>query len=92
MNDLLTDPKAWVVGLLALLGGIVAWFFQRELARIDKAIAESVKRAELEQFRQDQRKEHEENKATLREIKDGVTDTHRRIDDLYRDLIPGRDS
>ncbi len=87
MNDLFTDPKAWVLGLLTILGAAVAWFFQRELSRIDKAIAESVTRNELEQFRIDQRQEHEENKNTLREIKDGITGTHQRIDTLYRDLL-----
>lgn len=86
MNDLLTDPKAWFLGLLAILGGIVAWFFQRELARIDKAIADSVKRDEFNQLREDMDGRHQENKETLGEIKEGITGTHRRMDDLYQKL------
>lgn len=90
MNDLLTDPKAWFIGLLAILGGIVAWFFQRELARIDKAIADSVKRDEFNSLRADMDRRHSENVAKLDNIDEGITGTHQRIDALYRDLI-GKD-
>lgn len=90
MNDLLTDPKAWVLGLLTLLGGIVAWFFQRELARIDRAIAESVRRDEFIQLRGDMDRRHAENVAKLDSIDSGITGTHQRIDALYRDLL-GKD-
>lgn len=86
MNDLLTDPKAWFLGLFAILGAIVAWFFQRELARIDKAIADSVKRDEFNQLRRDMDGRHQENKGTLGEIKEGIAGTHSRIDALYQKL------
>lgn len=68
MNDLLTDPKAWVIGLLAILGGIVAWFFQRELTRIDKAISEMVPRDEFTQLRNDMDRRHTENVKKLDNI------------------------
>ena len=87
MNDLLTDPKAWVIGLLATLGGIVAWFFQRELSRIDRAIAESVKRDEFNALRADMGRRHNENVTKLDNINSGITGTHQRIDALYRDLL-----
>lgn len=87
MNDLLTDPKAWVIGLLATLGGIVAWFFQRELSRIDRAIAESVKRDEFNALRADMDRRHNENVTKLDNIDSGITGTHQRIDALYRDLL-----
>lgn len=87
MNDLLTDPKSWVIGLITLLGAIVAWFFQRELARIDRAIAESVKRDEFNQLRRDMDARHTENVDKLDRIDLGITGTHQRIDALYRDLM-----
>jgi uncharacterized membrane-anchored protein YjiN (DUF445 family) len=97
MNDLLTDPKSWVIGILGILGTIVTWLFKRELSRIDKAMEESVRRDELTQLRADidrrhqesahrQDKRHEENTDRLDRIETGVTGTHQRIDQLYRDL------
>lgn len=86
MNDLLTDPKAWVIGLLTVLGGIVTWFFQRELSRIDRALAESVRREEFNQLRGDMDRRHAENVEKLDSIDSGITGTHRRIDALYERL------
>lgn len=79
MNDLLTDPKAWVIGLLALLGGVVAWFFQRELARIDKALAESVRRDEFNLLRSDMDRRHNENLTKLDDIGEVLTEIRTKV-------------
>lgn len=87
MNDLLIDQKAWVIGLLTILGAYMVWSFKREMARIDEALKDSVRRAEFEQLRGDLRREHLENSGRLERIENGVTGTHKRIDDLYSDIL-----
>lgn len=88
MNEFFTDPKNITMAVLAIFGGIVSWFFKREVRRIDEALAESVRRPELEQLRKDMDSRHGENIDRLDRIETTTTGTHKRIDDLYRDL-PG---
>lgn len=88
MNEFFTDPKSALLALLGLLGGIVTWLFKREVRRIDKALAESVRRHEFEQLRRDMDTRHGENTDRLKSIEAVTTGTHKRIDELYRDL-PG---
>lgn len=89
MDDLVNDPKVHSV-LVAVLVAAGGWFVRREVKRIDEALAEAVKRNELDQLRQESDARHRENKSTMGEIKQTVSETHRRIDQLYRDLFPGR--
>lgn len=62
---------------------------KREVHRIDQGLANAVKRNELEDLRADMDDRHQENRDSMAEIKQGVTDTHRRIDDLYNYLASG---
>lgn len=89
-----------LTGAVALLTGVIAvviFFIKREFKRIDDAIAASVRRDELSQLRADmekrhteiidrQDKRHAENTNRLERIETTATSTHRRIDELYRDL------
>lgn len=87
MNEFFTDPKT-AVAMLAFMVAVVSWFFRREVKRIDQALADSVRRPELEQLRKDQDGRHGENIDRLVRIEVATTGTHKRIDELYRDL-PG---
>jgi len=41
----------------------------------------------IDELRDDIERRHEENRETFDKIESGITGTHRRLDDLYRDLI-----
>lgn len=86
MNDLLNDPKLHSVGMVILMG-IAGFFGRRELKRLDESIKDSVKRQEFDQLRKDMDTRHQENIGRLDQIGETAIQTHRRIDDLYRDLI-----
>jgi len=92
MSDFFSDPKSALIALLGILGGIVTWLFKREVRRIDKALAESVRREEFNQWRGDMDRRHEENIDRLDRIEAATTGTHKRIDELYRDLVKNRQS
>lgn len=78
MNDLLTDPRVWL-GLITILGGVVAWFFQREIGRIDKAIDEMVRRDEFNLLREDMGRRHTENSVKLDDIVDAVSEIRTKV-------------
>lgn len=84
MNDLLTDPKSLALTFLGALMALLTWIGKGALRRIEELEKNAVTRPYVDQ-------KHEENRATLSEIKAAVTATHRRIDDLYRDFT-GKDS
>lgn len=87
MNELLSDTRFWLV---TLGGGIVAfvkYLWNRQEKRIDAMEDDMVRRAEFDQFRADQKEEHQENIGRLDDIQTGITGTNRRLDDLYRDLM-----
>lgn len=87
MDDLLQDPKAHSIFWGAVLA-VLGFFGRREVNRIDRAIADSVRKQELSQLRLDMDQRHRENVERLDRIEAATTGTHSRIDDLYRDL-PG---
>lgn len=87
MNDFFSDPKSAALGLLGTLVGVITWLGKREIRRIDKALDESVRRHEFEQLRKDMDSRHGENIARLDRIDTATTGTHKRIDDLYCDLM-----
>lgn len=88
MNDLLTNPTlhSIIVGAIVSLG---VWFVKREITRIDKQLANTVRRDELQQIRRDMDRRHEENLERLDRIDTATTGTHKRIDQLYDKLITG---
>lgn len=87
MNDFFNDPKSALLALLGACMGVISWFGKREIRRIDKALAESVRRHEFEQLRKDMDSRHGENIDRLDRIETATTGTHKRIDELYRDLV-----
>jgi hypothetical protein len=87
MNELLNDTRFWLVTLGAAVVGFVRYLWNKQERRLEKLEADSVRRAEFDQFRADLREEHEENSGRLDRIETGITGTHKRLDDLYRDLI-----
>lgn len=91
MNELLSDTRFWLVTLGAAIVGLVKYLFTQHKAetkeRIDKIERESVRRSEFDQWRADSQQKHQENLAKLDDIATATTGTHKRIDDLYRDLI-----
>lgn len=91
MNDLLNDPKSIIGYLFGACMGLVMLIWRRHETdtkeRLDKLEATAVRKGELEQLRDDMERRHDQNTAKLDSIDAGITGTHRRIDDLYRDLI-----
>ena len=90
MNEWINDPKLHSI-FVATLVSLGVFLVKREVKRIDEGLANAVKRSELEQLRADMRREHQENIGRLDRIETaidtGITGTHRRIDDLYKELI-----
>ena len=88
MNDLLNDPKALVGYLLTALMGLVMYIWRKNDQETRDRITNLEKNAVT---KTDMDKRHAENIGRLDRIETAVTGTHRRIDDLYRDLM-GKDS
>lgn len=91
MNDLFNDPKAIALWLLAALMSLLGWVVNKHVKRLEALEGTAVRKEELKQLRTDMDRRHTENSAKLDNIDKGITGTHRRIDDLYRDLIPRSD-
>lgn len=83
---------------VTILGGLVTW-----VRRVETRLGQTLTRQEheaicerrnieikddIDQLRVDSERRHAENSERLESIATTVTGTHRRIDDLYRDLIP----
>jgi hypothetical protein len=83
MNDLLTDPKSALIAVLGILMAVLTWLGKGALERIKHLEQNAATQADID-------KRHEENLERLDRIETAVTGTHRRIDDLYRDLM-GKD-
>lgn len=79
--------------LLAVIGAIVR--MEQRMGKVltreehERICQERNSRVEkqLGEIREDMERRHEENRETFGKIETGITGTHRRLDDLYRDLI-----
>lgn len=91
MNELLSDTRFWLVtlgtGIVALMRYLFVKHTTETKERLDKLEEAAVRRSEFEQLREDMNVRHEENRQKLDDIMETATGTHRRIDDLYRDLM-----
>lgn len=91
MNELLSDVRFWFTAMGLALVGLVKYLWNKQEKRLAKLEADSVRRQEFDSLRSDMRDEHAENTERLdrieEEIRTGITGTHRRLDDLYRDLM-----
>lgn len=101
MNELLADTKSVILGLLSIIvaiGTLLGKIYvnrQRDHAkRLRTLEADAVRKHDLEKLREDIRQDrmamHEENKGKLDRIDATVTQTHKRIDALYRDMVQRR--
>lgn len=66
MNDLLTDPKALAIALLGAVVGLLSFMGRSALRRIEHLEQNSVSKADLKNF-------HEENLGNFRELKEMLT-------------------
>lgn len=82
MNELLSDTRFWLVTLGTAVVAFVKYLWNRQEKRIDALEADMVRRQEFDQFRIDQREEHQENIGRLDEIKKEITGTNKRLDEL----------
>jgi TolA-binding protein len=87
LNEILQDTRFWLTSLGAVVVGLIRYLWKKQEKRLEALESEMVRRSELEQLREDMREEHQENSSRLDRIETGVTSTHKRLDDLYRDLI-----
>jgi hypothetical protein len=86
MNELLSDPK-FTLAVVGALVGLLMWLGRGYTRRLEALEREAVRKMDLKELRDDLRREHAENSEKLESIETAVTGTHRRIDDLYRDLM-----
>lgn len=93
MNELLTDPR-FALGLVTLLWGLTAVLargYVTRLERLEMLERESAKKSDLAALREDLQRDHTQNTKNLTDIRDAITEgltrTHERIDDIYRDLL-----
>lgn len=87
MNELIQDTRFWLTTLGAAVVGLIRYLWRKQEKRLDSLESDMVRRSEFEQLRTDMREEREENSSRLDRIETGVTGTHKRLDDLYRDLM-----
>lgn len=80
MNELFPDAKTVVLWLFGLVMTLFGFIGKRHLKDFDELKRTSISRAEVERM-------HGENSNKLDVIEEGVTRTHERIDQLYRDLM-----
>jgi hypothetical protein len=76
VNELLSDTRFWLTTMGAAIVGLVRYLWRRQEKRLDAVEAEMVRRKEFDQLTD-----------KLDSIETGITGTHKRIDDLYRDLM-----
>lgn len=93
MNELLTDPR-FALGLVTLLWGLTAVLARGYVTRLERLEAlerDSAKKSDLTDLREDLQRDHSQNTKNLEDIRnaitEGLTRTHERIDDIYRDLL-----
>ncbi|HEY6927443.1 MAG TPA: hypothetical protein VI653_28470 [Steroidobacteraceae bacterium] len=86
MNELLSDPK-FSLFVVSALGALLMWLGKGYTRRLEALEREAVRKKDLKELREDLRSEHKQNTEKLDSIESAVTGTHRRIDDLYRDLM-----
>lgn len=91
MNEILSDTKSIILGLLAVLMSIITWIGKDHMKRLRALEADAVRKGDLEQLREDIKQDrlamHQENTDKLDRIDETVTSTHQRIDALYRDMV-----
>jgi hypothetical protein len=91
VNELLSDTRFWLIALGTGILGLVRYLFVKHTSetkeRLDKLESDAVRRSEFDQLREDMNQRHEQNTKKLDDIMETATGTHRRIDDLYRDLM-----
>lgn len=80
MNELLQDTRFWLVTLGSGVVGLIRYLWKRQEKRLDAVEREMVRRAEFDRLQED-------ISSKLDSIEAGITGTHKRIDDLYRDII-----
>jgi cytochrome oxidase assembly protein ShyY1 len=81
MNELLSDGKTLLLGLIGAMMALLTWLGKRQVRRIDDLERHSVTREELSktltQMREDRLQMHRENREELRYIRervDGIAD------------------
>lgn len=84
MNALL--EKA-IGGLLAVLMTILGLMYRGTMKRLEILEAEAVRTKELEASKQLQAQQHVDNCARLDRIDTSISGIHRRVDDLFRELV-----
>jgi hypothetical protein len=87
MNELLSDTRFWLITLGTVIVGLVKYLLRGHAERLENLEMDAVRRKEFDQLRADLKDEHEQNSGRLDRIESGITGTHKRLDDLYRDLI-----
>lgn len=84
MNDVL--EKA-IGALLALLMAILGLLYRGTIKRLEVLEAEAVRTKELEASKAQQAQQHIDNCARLDRIDTSISGIHRRVDDLFRELV-----
>lgn len=89
MNELLSDVRFWFTAMGLGLLGFVKYLWNKQEKRLAALEATAVRKEDIQQLRDDMERRHDENRETLARIDASTTGTHKRIDQLYRDLNRG---
>lgn len=94
MNEFFINQKAVVDMLLVALMGILTYLGKNALKRLEHLEKDTLRKADLELLRVQLRGEHEENRNTMDDIRNDVTDLgsnlSTRIDNLFNQLLAAK--
>jgi hypothetical protein len=91
MNELLSDVRFWFTAMALGLLSLVKYLWNKQERRLAQLEADTVRRTEFERFRADMHEEHQENIGRMDGIKEEITGTNRRLDELLMRGMTGRD-
>jgi len=98
-SDLLSDARSPFHWVLVLAGGVVAWFVKRDYRRVDDTLKDHAQQIDELQKDRVTKNDFDELRASITatitngfaraqdKMDEGMTRTHDRVDELYRDLM-----
>jgi len=87
MNDFFSDPKTFIQLLLLVLMAVFSWIGKNAMKRLEHLESDTLRKSDLARMEERQAARHLENSGRLDRIEGSVTGTHKRIDDIFTELL-----